>query len=257
MRLRTIQKAPIILAKALFSRGQRDRLKVDIHNKLLSNGFGSQFLDPKLVEFTGADRPSPRAIGDHICTIFADAVCQRPSLIVELGTRGGESTRALLAAAYYCRSTVLSVDIDPRPDLALPEDVPWQFVQSDDVEFGQRHFGEWCDTRGLTPKIDLLFIDTSHHYDHTVREIDTWFRFLADDATVLFHDTNMARRFRRLDNSIGCGWDNDRGVIRAIEEFFDKRFDETKAFVDISGGWLIRHHPYSSGLTLLKRIQAS
>jgi hypothetical protein len=57
-----------------------------------------------------------------------------------------------------------------------------------------------------------------------------------------------------LNNSIGRGWNNNRGVIKAIEEFFGKRLDESKVFVDIEKKWLIRHFPYSSGLMLLKRL---
>ena len=39
--------------------------------------------------------------------------------------------------------------------------------------------------------VDVLFIDTSHLYEHTVRELAAWFPLLANKALVIFHDTNL------------------------------------------------------------------
>ncbi len=44
-------------------------------------------------------------------------------------------------------------------------------------------------------------------------------------------------------------------VIRAIEDFVGVHFDETSAFVAVTDDWFIRHHPYSSGLTFMKRLE--
>lgn len=204
----------------------------------------------------GSNSPSSSAIGDHICTIFADAIIQKPTLVVELGTRGGESTKALLSAAYYSKATVLSIDLSEQPAIELPSDLRklWKFVQSDDIDFARNHFVDWCESNDIKPIIDFLFIDSSHLYDHTSKEIETWFKYLSKDAVVVFHDTNMADEYRRMNNTIGHGWNNNRGVIKAIEDYFAKNFDESKVFVDIEKKWLIRNYPHSSGLTLLKRL---
>ncbi len=53
------------------------------------------------------------------------------------------------------------------------------------------------------------------------------------------------------------GWDNERGVIRALEKFFDKRFDETRDFVDFKNGWLIKHNHRCNGFTILERVFSS
>ena len=79
---------------------------------------------------------------------------------------------------------------------------------TDDIEFGRSGFTSWCQTNGFEPAIDLLFIDSSHEYEHTAQEIDTWFRFVADDGVVLFHDTNMRRHYRRLNNTYRTGCEN-------------------------------------------------
>jgi len=183
----------------------------------------------------------------------------KPGLIVELGTRGAESTKAILAASSFYSAVLLSIDINPCDDIELPQNIQynWEFIQADDVEFGSKNFISWCKFKGLDPVIDVLFIDTSHEYEHTKNEIGVWFQYLSKNGGVLFHDTNMGKIYRRLDNSLGLGWDNNRGVMKAIEEYLGKTFDETKSFVDVEQDWLIRHYPYSSGLTLMNKLNLS
>jgi hypothetical protein len=91
-------------------------------------------------------------------------------------------------------------------------------------------------------------------YDHTTQEIDVWHRLVAPGGMMIFHDTNMGEGvFRRYDGSLGGGWNNDRGVIRAIEGFLGRRYDEGTAFVDVAGEWVVRHDPFCNGLTVLLR----
>jgi hypothetical protein len=40
------------------------------------------------------------------------------------------------------------------------------------------------------------------------------------------------------------GWNNRRGVIRAIEEEFGRAWDEESQFVDVAAGFLVRHPPW-------------
>ena len=54
---------------------------------------------------------------------------------------------------------------------------------------------------------------------------------------MILHDTNMKRIYRRADRSLGLGWDNDRGVIRALEETLGVKFNEAEDFVTVSR-WL-------------------
>jgi hypothetical protein len=63
--------------------------------------------------------------------------------------------------------------------------------------------------------------------------------------------------FGRLDGSASAiGWDNQRGVIRAIEEFLGRRYDESAFFVDIARGFLVTHRPNCNGFTVLRRLTA-
>ena len=111
---------------------------------------------------------------------------------------------------------------------------------------------------GLSAKIDVLFIDTSHEFQHTLDEIGAWSGHLADDGVMIFHDTNMGNgTYARLDGSIDFGWDNDRGVIRAIEEFVGRTYDERAYFTDRVHSHLISHAPHCNGFTIIKRIKSS
>jgi len=219
--------------------------------------FSQDFHHPVLVEGLRGHQAASD-ISDHLSTLFFFAVAAKPRLIVELGTRGGESTRVLLSAAAVAGATMLSVDIDDCAGLDLPYRERWHFVKGDDVAFGRDEFASWCAGRGIEPRVDVLFIDTSHLYEHTKQEIAVWAPFLSANGVMIFHDTNMRRGiYARLDQSIATnGWDNDRGVIRAVEELLGKRYDENRFFTDVANGFLVLHHPHCSGLTVLKKLPA-
>jgi predicted O-methyltransferase YrrM len=193
-------------------------------------------------------------ISDHLNTIFFFTLNARPKLIVELGTRGGESTRALLSAASICDAILLSVDIKDCGLLNMPYRERWEFIKANDVEFGKQPFINWCQRRGIDAKIDVLFIDTSHIYEHTKKEIEVWSKYLSENGVMMFHDTNAGRgAYSRTDGSCGLGRNNKRGVIRAIEEFVGQKYDENSFFSDLRNNFLIKHYPYCDGLTILKK----
>lgn len=193
-------------------------------------------------------------IYDHLNSLYWHAMEARPEYLVELGTRGGESTKVLLCAARDLDVKMLSVDINDCGGIEVDDKGRWTFIQSDDVEFGQRGFQEWCHENNLSSKAGFVFIDTSHLYDHTRAEIDVWVKNLALGGTMVFHDTNMGNVYARLDGSLGYGWDNNRGVIRAIEDLLGRRYDENAFFVDYAAGFLIRHYPNCSGMTVIKKM---
>ena len=189
-------------------------------------------------------------ISDHLETIYSESLACSPKLIVELGTRGGESTRCLQAAAEKNAAALISVDLDNCSTVSKYQN--WHFIQQDDIVFASM-FEDWCTQRGLVPSIDVLLVDTSHEYGHTVKEIESWFPWLSPTCRVMFHDTNMACIYRRRDGSFGPGWDNERGVIRAIEEFMGIPISESRP-LDIShNGWRVRHDPVCNGFTILER----
>lgn len=196
---------------------------------------------------------TPSDINEHLECMFVEALLLQPRLIVELGVRGGTTTAVFEHVAELCRASIVSVDLDDCSRVSA--NPHWHFFRGDDVYFAQL-FPDFCRSKGIVPAIDLLFIDTSHYYEHTVQEIDAWFPLLSARAKVIFHDTNMRLVGPRKDGCVQLSWDNDRGVVRAIEERLGIRIAETEEFTDLSYGWLVRHWPNCNGLTILDRIAA-
>lgn len=202
------------------------------------------------------EKLEPSDITDHLPTLYCEVLKSAPELVVELGTRGGDSTRALLKAASVSGAKMLSVDIDDCGEVVNTSEFRsiWRFVQADDVAFAGE-FKSWCVENDFPSSLDVLFIDTSHEYEHTLREIQAWFPLLSETGKVVFHDTHMGNYFTRKNGSIVKGWDNQRGVIRAIEETLGRSYDETVPFIDMHNGWLIEHQAHSNGLTIMTRVK--
>jgi cephalosporin hydroxylase len=110
--------------------------------------------------------------------------------VLELGARTGNSTLAFLAGAVEVRGHVTSVDIDKVTDyrsgafegLYAWREIPeWTFIQGDDMDPGVQ--------ARLPQEVDVLFIDTSHYYDHTLAELEFYVPRVAAGGVVLCHDT--------------------------------------------------------------------
>ncbi len=225
--------------------------RIAVHNRLLRPGpspLGPTSDLPELEEIRERMRLDTD-ISDHLPRLFVEALTARPGLIVELGVRGGDSTFVLERVAKLSGAEWISVDMNDCSDASRwPK---WNFVQSDDITFAAE-FPDYCGRKGIVPVIDVLFIDTSHLFDHTVQELASWFPYLSRNARVLFHDTNQRRLGRRADGRLMAGIDN-RGVIAALERYFDCTFDANHDFITVRDGWVIRHVALSNGFTVLER----
>ena len=104
--------------------------------------------------------------------------------ILELGTRTGNSTMAFLAAVEGdCCGHVTSVDVNPCTRVG--KHPQWTFIQGDDTDpevYKQVYAGG---------PYDLLFIDTSHYYEHTKQECFLYLPLVNDGGVALFHDTRL------------------------------------------------------------------
>lgn len=125
------------------------------------------------------DRPSD--IVDHLPALFAAAL--GASVVIELGARSGVSSCAFLTAIEPGDGRLYSVDIDPQP-FTHPQ---WTFIQGDDTDpavFDQ------------LPECDVLFIDTSHHFEHTLAELNLYVPTVRSGGVVLLHDTELERPYQ-------------------------------------------------------------
>ncbi len=132
--------------------------------------------------FLESNMIKPTHIHEHLATLYLLTVELNLKRIVELGTRSGESTIALLAAAKQIEGEVLSVDINPCLDAKKNLQAHgllknWTFIQCDDLKL------EWNRT------IDHLFIDTSHTFEQTVKELEKYEPWVKCGGLITLHDT--------------------------------------------------------------------
>ena len=118
--------------------------------------------------------------------LYEAAACYPQVKVLELGVRTGNSTVAFLAAAEEAGGHVWSVDLEPphAPQDQWTGSGRWTFIQGDDLKIAPLE-----ETPGVPLRPDVLFIDTSHEYDHTLAELRRYVPLVAEGGVVLMHDT--------------------------------------------------------------------
>ena len=103
----------------------------------------------------------------------------------------------------------------------------WTFIHGDDMDPQVQDL--------LPPEVDILFIDTSHEYEHTLRELESYVPRVVAGGTVLLHDTRFL---------FGCPGDKWDGTIppvgQAIEDYCAATGRKWTEFPDGYGMGLIR-----------------
>jgi predicted O-methyltransferase YrrM len=141
---------------------------------------------------------SSNDINQHLVTLSMLVIEFGLKQIVELGTRNGASTLALLEAASKIGGHVMSIDIEPC-DVAKRRVAEagfaclWEFLQADDLE---------VETVRIPETIDLLLIDTNHLYAQTIAELKKYGAHLKTGSWIALHD-----------------YVSFPGVARAVDEF--------------------------------------
>ena len=120
---------------------------------------------------------TPSDIQGHLPRFVAMVEALNATHVIELGTRTGVSTIAWLYALEG-RGHLTSVDIDPAPPIGTwPH---WTFIQGDDLTVVEQ----------LEPG-DIVFIDTSHLYEHTCAELEAYLPLAKQ--LIVCHDTQLRR----------------------------------------------------------------
>ena len=116
---------------------------------------------------------------DYFVKCVADLDATR---VIELGVRSGVSTAAWLYALEG-RGHLWSVDINlpGRPVGGFPN---WTFLLGSDLDPDVL-------TRLPSEPVDLVFIDTSHEYGHTLDELTEYVPRVRSGGRVLCHDTEL------------------------------------------------------------------
>jgi len=116
----------------------------------------------------------------HIATLTK--LARKCQTIVEFGVRGGVSTWALLdglsETGRLYSVDIIDCDVPPR----VSDDPRWTFIVGNDTDPAVQ--------RQLPDRADLVFIDTSHEYEHTCVELA--FAQTLIPARIVLHDYVMA-----------------------------------------------------------------
>jgi len=137
-----------------------------------------------LAEEYGARASVWSDIQDWLPTLHETVLGYPSATVLELGVRRGNSTAAFLAAVEQVDGHLWSVDVRTPA-------VPPLFWQSGRWTC---RIGDDCDpviADALPAEVDVLFIDTSHHYDHTLAELRLYMPRVKPGGTVLMHDTEL------------------------------------------------------------------
>lgn len=142
-----------------------------------------------------------------------------PRVVVELGVREGCSSFAFEGATGLLGADLYGFDLE-QPSLApwnmyakLQDEGRGMFTQRDSVVAAQ----EWPEIVGK--RIDVLYIDTWHTYNHTLNELLAWEPHLADKAMILLHDSNIPMEPRQHKDGREVLVETDNGVSWAIHDF--------------------------------------
>ena len=140
-----------------------------------------------------------------------DLVTARPGArVLELGVRSGTSTAVLLDAVDLAKGHLWSVDLEPpRVPSWWPLTGRWTLTVGDDLA---AHVLAQQPTM-----VDVLLIDTSHTYDHTLAELDAYVPRMRPGGVVCCHDTELVGHDAR-----GYGVTGPDGPVRrALDDYCD------------------------------------
>jgi len=149
------------------------------------------------------------AFGIHLAISFERVLrfseIGKPPIAIDLGSGGG----TLISMAIPCKflgGKVYAVDILDLPtegtervikEFGLTDTI--EFLKLDDISDEAKEF-----FKDIRPNV--IFIDTTHTYEHTIKELEFYSKILSVNGFMIFHDTY---------DRYGYGY----GVDRALEEF--------------------------------------
>jgi cephalosporin hydroxylase len=122
--------------------------------------------------------------------------------VLELGTRTGVSTAALLAGVEAHGGKVWSVDIDERSANVAAGHPLWTFVH------GSSTNPDLIASKTGAEPFDLLLIDTEHTFSQAAAELALWGPHVAPGGTICMHDPETFPGVRRAATEFAgkMGW---------------------------------------------------
>jgi predicted O-methyltransferase YrrM len=151
--------------------------------------------------------------------------------IAEFGVDIGQSTTAFLMAQP---KRLISIDVVRKPEL----DELFGLLHGDSYIYKTQWFFRLLDSLMCTiPEVDMLFIDSSHCYDHIKSELERHHAQVR--RWIICHDTIAYGEF-------GEAGPPQVGIVPAIEEFLATHPE-----------WIEKEHlKYNNGLLVMERTDA-
>lgn len=180
-------------------------------------------------------------ISNHIPALFCHCVSVNPEVIVEAGIRWGDgSTIALRVAKEVTNAFLIGIDINDCSQFYRTMSNAC-FLHMNDLDL-PAHFNNIP----LKKKsIDFAFIDTTHFYDHTMKELALFESMLSEQGILALHDTNPVPT-------------DPHGVRDALRDYFNLTFDVNKYHVQIieknNYYWKFVHYPFCNGMSIIQRL---
>ena len=173
--------------------------------------------------------------------LWALIAALKPRIVVELGTRDGNTTLPILEAMslveshLYRYSRVYSVDT-AQTSFICPEKYRhiWSFHHCDAIEFLR--------TWPTSEIMDLVFIDDWHAYEHVKEELHLLDKLVSPSSVILVHDTMYGHHqpHYHCDLTMKDGQWANGGPYRAVAEL-------------PSQFWEFSTIPVPHGLTVLRK----
>lgn len=158
-------------------------------------------------------------IQDHLPRFSDLVVSLDAQVVIELGVRWGTSAIAWLHGLQQTGGYLFAVDIEHLP------------IAVDGHHQMMRVTGDDCDQRVLRRlplSADIVFVDSSHRYEHTCREIELYAGRVRPGGVMVFHDTNM-RAFEHLPD------ERPWPVRTAVEEWIGRSGFSVETYSDSYG----------------------
>lgn len=186
-------------------------------------------------------KSNPSDISEHLICIY-DTIIQNKNkfidgTIVEFGVRNGNSTFALMAAATDISGSLISVDISDCVNVKNRLDkqftAKWTLYKANDLNLNLR-----------IPVIDVLFIDTNHEYEHTIKELVKTIPLMNKNGIIMMHDTNIDTKVNPNEKSM---------VSNAINKVFelDKQTNWKQNFILETKRVKIVNHAHNNGMAYI------
>jgi cephalosporin hydroxylase len=148
---------------------------------------------------------TPSDIQHHLGLLFSLA----RGNVLELGTRGGVSTHALLAGVERNGGHVWSVDIEDCSQVAAGHP-QWTFMQGDSTD--EQTLKRVCQQANPSGpagfEFQTILIDTFHAYENATAELDLWWHSVVPGGHILMHDPETFPGVRRAAREFAAkhGW---------------------------------------------------